>query len=1010
MSQLKIDKRTLEDILEQIKSKALAYTPEWRFDLENKDAGTALAVIYAEMLKNTISRLNNVPEKNKIAFYNKIGADIKPAIPAEGYVTFDLINDEVSGSQVPRSTQLFADVESKDRVVFETIDDVFVSASRPEKIFMVSRERDYFAKIYDEEQDGERNHLNQCEVRLFEYKKDNLQRHTFYISHPSVFHIRTEGEIILDIRTSPRETLGKEVKKALLDSDNTKFEYLTEDGYIAFTQVKFEGDCLVLYKTKEMKPFVRTEDNRVDETEPVWNDYIRCTVKDIHLLEKIQIDKIYIRSRGKMIPPELVVAGENEYKESKFYAFGERPTVMQELYFVSEEVLSKKGAFIHLNFDLEYGKFEIENQAPDREYNWKNIMKKSDFNVDPEYDITISQVVWEYYNGTGWTRLFPTEMYQDIFHAETESFRNITINFQCPEDIEPFLVNSVTSYSIRARIMKMNNLFKMKGYYISPCISRVRFKYEYINNTIPPYQLRTENNLEVREYAGSVFRQKNNMISLFEGVIEEKNSIFVGFRKPLINGPLKFLFIMKNTILDELPVLHYQYWNGSKWCELNLVDKTENFRKTGILTMMGNEEIAAKTLFGETLYWIKISDIQGGYRDGKAKKPVITGIHINTTGVKSVETREPEYFDIRAHEENLECHLLGNNIHRIDVWVDEKSEINDVDMHQLESDNMIRYEYTLDGEISNIWVKWKKVPEFDSSMMDERVYTADFIHGIVRFSDGKCGKIPTTGDNPTIKVEYSCGGGKVCNVEPGQIDKLNRTIGFIGQVINYDRAAGGCDQETIDEAIHRNARKLRHGYRAVTTTDYEDLAMEANRNIIKAKCCANCKANGEKEYGYITLVLLQREYERGTGYFDQLRETVEKYLANYMNEMLIEQGRFQIVEPEYVVMNVNISVAIKDYNKVFEVREKIEHCIKKYLNAVDGNFDGKGWNIGESPNENQIQNAVKEIKEISYIKNVRIDAYRRENEGKVLVDYEKLKQYPFVLPLSGEHKINIDVE
>ena len=91
MERLEIDNRSVNDIIEQIGEKAESYTPEWRFDPSNRDAGTALALIYAEMIKSTIGRLNMVPEKNRIAFYNKLGASLKPASPAEGYVTFGLV-------------------------------------------------------------------------------------------------------------------------------------------------------------------------------------------------------------------------------------------------------------------------------------------------------------------------------------------------------------------------------------------------------------------------------------------------------------------------------------------------------------------------------------------------------------------------------------------------------------------------------------------------------------------------------------------------------------------------------------------------------------------------------------------------------------------------------------------------------------------------------------------------------------------------------------------------------
>lgn len=1008
MSQLEIDKRTIEDIIEQIRTKAAVYTPEWRFDTENRDVGSALAMIYADMLRNTISRLNNVPQKNKIAFYNQLGTQLRTAVPAEGYVTFALVNDEVSGTAVPKGTQLFADVEDKERIVFETIDDVYVSNTRPCKMFSVNSKKDYIAQIYDEEKDGEKNLLNRCEISLFGYREENLQRHFFTISHPSVFHIKTEGEIILHFKLKRTEMLDGNFKKALLDGENVCFEYLTQSGYQKFRKIRFEGNYLVLYKTKEMESFCYVAEE-TDEGEQC-RDYIRCTVKDIQLLKNMQLDKLYIRSQGKMIAPELVLAAGNEYCQTPFYAFGERPTLMQEVYFVSEEVLSKKGAFVHLNFDLEYGKFEIENDLPMPEYSWKNIMKKSDFKVDPEYDITVSEVVWEYYNGTGWTRLFPTEMYTDIFNASRDSFTNVTVNFQCPEDIEPFLVSSITSYSIRARVLKMNNLYKMRGFFIAPHISRVRFKYEYINNKIPPTELLISNNLMKECYSGEALTTRTKALSLFKGVEDEEPTVYVGLQRPLLEGPVKLMFMMNHSYLNPMPIMKYEYWAGNRWNELNMVDETEHFKKTGLLTMMGNEDFEKKVLFGEELYWIRFRDIHVGYEEGEPDSPVVSGMYMNTTHVRAVRTMPSEYFDIRANEENLVCELSGNNLHSVEVWVDEKSDVNNEGMRTLAQKEQVRYEYTDEGQIEKIWVKWKAVPQFDATLMEERVYVVDHERGRILFSDGRQGRIPPSGEEPTILVEYTCGGGKAGNIAPMLLNKLNSTIGFVGSVNNYDSTMGGCDRETVTEAVNRKALSLRHGYRAVTATDYENLAMEAGRNILKAKCCANCTATGKKEFGYVTLVLLLREYRMGWKYFDYTRKVVEEYLKRHMNEQLFEQQRFKIIEPEYIVINVNITIVVKEYNKVFEVKEKVSRCIEEFLDPVEGNFDGKGWNIGESPSENQVQNAVKDIKDIVYIKNVRIDAYGQGSDGRVEIDYERHKMRPFVLPVNGEHRITIDVE
>ena len=156
----------------------------------------------------------------------------------------------------------------------------------------------------------------------------------------------------------------------------------------------------------------------------------------------------------------------------------------------------------------------------------------------------------------------------------------------------------------------------------------------------------------------------------------------------------------------------------------------------------------------------------------------------------------------------------------------------------------------------------------------ERRYVLDRIKGTVSFPDGRNGLIPPDGTEATIQIQYSITEAEKGNLSEGKITMLESDIGFISEVSNYEATTGGLKQETIDEAIKRRAASLRHRDRAVTAKDYEDLAKEATRNIIRAKCFSNYNAEGKKQYGAVTLVLLQRDFEKGRKYFDGIREQV----------------------------------------------------------------------------------------------------------------------------------------
>lgn len=95
---------------------------------------------------------------------------------------------------------------------------------------------------------------------------------------------------------------------------------------------------------------------------------------------------------------------------------------------------------------------------------WDWVMRRSDFKPDLEYDITIDAVIWEYFNGSGWARLFSDNTGGDVFSVKNGTMGQYrTLSFLCPTDMSPILVNARESCYVRARILKVNNLYKTLG-------------------------------------------------------------------------------------------------------------------------------------------------------------------------------------------------------------------------------------------------------------------------------------------------------------------------------------------------------------------------------------------------------------------------------------------------------------------------------------------------------------------------------------------------------------------
>lgn len=81
-----------------------------------------------------------------------------------------------------------------------------------------------------------------------------------------------------------------------------------------------------------------------------------------------------------------------------------------------------------------------------------------------------------------------------------------------------------------------------------------------------------------------------------------------------------------------------------------------------------------------------------------------------------------------------------------------------------------------------------------------------------------------------------------------------------------------------------------------------------------------------------------------------------------------------------------------------------------YYYRTTGNFNSKGWKIGTVPDSVQIMNALNDIREIEYIRTIKISGFMREEKGLVEIDLDREDITKFALPVNGVHEIVVEVK
>ena len=139
----KLDDRTFNDIVEEAISMIPRYAPEWT-NHNPSDPGITLIELAAWMTDLLIYRLNQVPDKNYVAFLNLLGIKLRAPRAARALVRFGLVEGTVK-QRVPRGTQISTPQATEENTVtFETSRDVVVCAARPDRCFS------YFSNSYSE--------------------------------------------------------------------------------------------------------------------------------------------------------------------------------------------------------------------------------------------------------------------------------------------------------------------------------------------------------------------------------------------------------------------------------------------------------------------------------------------------------------------------------------------------------------------------------------------------------------------------------------------------------------------------------------------------------------------------------------------------------------------------------------------------------------------------------------------------------------------------------------------
>ena len=182
-----LDARDAEAIAQDFLTSLPAYVPGWQ-PVEGQPSW-AVVQIFARYLRAIAERLNQAPDKNKLAFLDQLGINLLPAQAARAPVVFQSM-PRVGDNRVPIRTRIGATVPGQDEpLIFETEQAIALATARLAEVVTLYPGKDAYADHSNAAISGQ-------PFTLFASLKP--VPHELYIAHN--VHFALAGKAIVDLQ------------------------------------------------------------------------------------------------------------------------------------------------------------------------------------------------------------------------------------------------------------------------------------------------------------------------------------------------------------------------------------------------------------------------------------------------------------------------------------------------------------------------------------------------------------------------------------------------------------------------------------------------------------------------------------------------------------------------------------------------------------------------------------------------------------------------------------------
>ena len=293
-------------------------------------------------------------------------------------------------------------------------------------------------------------------------------------------------------------------------------------------------------------------------------------------------------------------------------------------------------------------------------------------------------------------------------------------------------------------------------------------------------------------------------------------------------------------------------------------------------------------------------------------------------------------------------------------------------------------------------------PDFDGSGPQDNHFILNCRDGEIMFGDGMRGKTPAPGSSIKVICYRICNGAEG-NIGQGYVWMINRIEDI--KIINHKSASGGSDPETVEDAAARFMQDLRVPYSAVTSSDFEYLAVNTpGLRIAKARALPNYHPREGELKGSVTVVVIPftpLEFFETPPYPSQgFRHAVCRHIDRHR----LLGTDLHITGPRYVKVTVSLVIDVTESFPGKDIIAEATKTLNRYLHPVLGGHDHKGWPIGRNVYRSELYEELEQVEGIACITRLSLqgEPASQDSDGNLILPSSTATVY------SGKHTVSIN--